>query len=149
LKREFENEIGRVEVIVCDVSNWKSVEEVFKANESSFEFSRTSLVRFTRKAFRLIEKKKRATNGMGLDPKTKENHLKLEPKNWLSQTESSNFYQEFSPGVLMTEVIRACGASEKSDEFLQDHDVAQAVNFLLMTDYSVNTTEIAIKGEIK
>jgi hypothetical protein len=34
--------------------------------------------------------------------------------------------------------------------FLRDFDVAQAVNFLLTTDYSVNMTEIIIKatGEV-
>jgi NADP-dependent 3-hydroxy acid dehydrogenase YdfG len=61
------------------------------------------------------------------------------------------FFQEISPGFVKTKIFKSGGYVENDEEFfksvpcLNSSDVSQAVNFLLMTDYSVNITEIIIK----
>jgi NADP-dependent 3-hydroxy acid dehydrogenase YdfG len=58
-----------------------------------------------------------------------------------------------SPGAVKTEIGQAGGFAQQDDDWfetqgfpaLKDSDVSQAVTFLLMTDYSVNLTEIIIK----
>lgn len=60
---------------------------------------------------------------------------------------------EISPGGVSTEIQQAGGFIKDGEDWLQDQghealrdaDIAQAVNFLLMTPHSVNITEIIIK----
>lgn len=66
---------------------------------------------------------------------------------------AANFVsQEISPGLVGTEIGQAGGflpvgvSMTRGDRpILRDSDVSQAVKFLLMTDYTVNLTEIIIK----
>lgn len=61
--------------------------------------------------------------------------------------------QEISPGFVETEIIEAGGSASTGENwldnqgfpYLKDVDVAQTVEFLLMTPYAVNITEIIIK----
>jgi NADP-dependent 3-hydroxy acid dehydrogenase YdfG len=66
--------------------------------------------------------------------------------------------QEISPGAVQSEFTEAGGFANEGEDLyvnlglpcLRGSDVAQAVRFMLMTDYSVNMTEIIIKpnGEL-